>query len=96
MHNKFTAIIERDGDWYVVYCAEIPSANGQGGTTAECRKSLEEAILIIPRRYCYWSFSLPHFLFAVTATATTTFVRQPGCNPQTGVVERALSEHLGE
>jgi hypothetical protein len=29
MHNEFTAIIERDGDWYVAYCPEIPGANGQ-------------------------------------------------------------------
>lgn len=25
MHNEFTAILERDGDWYVAYCPEIPS-----------------------------------------------------------------------
>lgn len=30
MHNEFTALIERDGDWYVAYCPEIPGANGQG------------------------------------------------------------------
>jgi hypothetical protein len=30
MHNEFTAIIEKDGDWFIAYCPEIPGANGQG------------------------------------------------------------------
>ena len=30
MHNEFTAVIERDGEWYIAYCPEIPGANGQG------------------------------------------------------------------
>jgi predicted RNase H-like HicB family nuclease len=44
MASKFTAIIERDGDWYVAYCAEIPGANGQGRTKREARDSLAKAI----------------------------------------------------
>ncbi len=47
MHNEFTAIIEKDGDWYIAYCPEIPGANGQGRTLEECRKSLAEAIALI-------------------------------------------------
>lgn len=47
MHNEFTAIIERDGEWYIAYCPEIPGVNGQGRTIAECRKSLSEAIALI-------------------------------------------------
>ena len=47
MHNEFTAIIERDGEWYVAYCAEIPGANGQGATKDEARDSLAEAIALI-------------------------------------------------
>ena len=47
MHNEFTAIIERDGDWYVAYCPEIPGANGQGKTKDEARESLAEAIALI-------------------------------------------------
>ncbi len=47
MHNEFTAIIERDGDWYVAYCPEIPGANGQGKTKEEARESLAEAIALI-------------------------------------------------
>jgi len=30
MWNEFTAIIERDGDWFIAYCPEVPGANGQG------------------------------------------------------------------
>jgi len=47
MHNEFTAIIERDEDWYVAYCPEIPGANGQGRTTEEARGSLGRAIALI-------------------------------------------------
>ena len=32
MSNTFTAIFERDGDWCIAYCPEIPGANGQGRT----------------------------------------------------------------
>ena len=47
MHNEFTAIIERDGDWYIAYCPEVPGANGQGRTKEECRQNLAEAIALI-------------------------------------------------
>ena len=47
MHNEFTAIFERDGEWYIAYCPEIPGANGQGKTYEECRQSLAEAIALI-------------------------------------------------
>ncbi len=47
MASEFTAIIERDGDWYVAYCAEIPGANGQGRTKEEALKSLAEAIKLV-------------------------------------------------
>lgn len=47
MHNEFTAIIERDGAWYVAYCPEIPGANGQGHTPDEAREDLAEAIALI-------------------------------------------------
>ena len=39
MHNEFTAVLERDGDWYVAYSPEIPGANGQGRTKEEARRS---------------------------------------------------------
>lgn len=47
MRNEFTAIIERDGEWFVAYCLEIPGANGQGHTKEECLASLSEAIALI-------------------------------------------------
>jgi predicted RNase H-like HicB family nuclease len=47
MHNEFTAVFERDGDWYIAYCPEIPGANGQGRTKEEARASLAEAIALI-------------------------------------------------
>lgn len=47
MHNEFTALIERDGDWYVTSCPEIPGANGQGRNQEEARQSLAEAIALI-------------------------------------------------
>jgi predicted RNase H-like HicB family nuclease len=47
MRNEFTAIIEKDDEWYIAYCPEIPGANGQGRTIEECRESLAEAIALI-------------------------------------------------
>jgi predicted RNase H-like HicB family nuclease len=47
MHNEFTAVFERDGDWVVAYCPEIPGANGQGRTKEEARISLAAAIALI-------------------------------------------------
>jgi len=46
MRNEFTAIIEKDGDWYIAYCPEVPGANGQGRTKQEARESLSEAIAL--------------------------------------------------
>jgi predicted RNase H-like HicB family nuclease len=47
MASEFTAIVERDGGWYIAYCAEIPGANGQGRTKAEAKESLAKAIKMI-------------------------------------------------
>jgi predicted RNase H-like HicB family nuclease len=47
MRNEFTAIVERDGPWYIAYCAEVPGANGQGATREECLQNLREAIGLI-------------------------------------------------
>ncbi len=47
MSNEFTAIFERDDDWYISYCPEIPGANGQGRTKEEARESLAKAIALI-------------------------------------------------
>ena len=47
MRNEFTAVIEREDDWYIGYCPEIPGANGQGRTVEECRADLAAAIELI-------------------------------------------------
>ena len=47
MESKFTAIIEKDGGWYIAYCPEIPGANGQGKTVEEAKESLAAAIALI-------------------------------------------------
>jgi len=47
VHHEFTAVYERDGDWIVAYCPEVPGANGQGRTKEETRASLADAIVLI-------------------------------------------------
>jgi len=47
MKYEFTAIFERQGEWHIAYCPEIPGANGQGKTKEEARQSLAEAIALI-------------------------------------------------
>lgn len=40
MRNEFTAVIERDGEWFVAWSPEIPGANGHGRSVEECLESL--------------------------------------------------------
>jgi predicted RNase H-like HicB family nuclease len=47
LSNTYTAIFQRDDDWYVAYCPEVPGANGQGRTKEEARNSLASAIELI-------------------------------------------------
>lgn len=47
MQNEFTTLIERDGEWYVGFCPELPEANGQGRTAEECRENLAAAISLV-------------------------------------------------
>jgi predicted RNase H-like HicB family nuclease len=47
MHNEFTAVFERDGEWHIAYSPEIPGANGQGRTKEAARESLAAAIALI-------------------------------------------------
>ena len=47
MPSQFTAVVERDNDWFIAYCPEIPGANGQGKSKEECLQSLREAIELI-------------------------------------------------
>jgi len=47
MHHEFTAVYERDGEWFIAFCPEVPGANGQGRSKAEARESLAAAIALI-------------------------------------------------
>lgn len=47
MQNEFTAIFERDQEWFIAYCPEIPGANGQGRTKDEAKENLAQAIALI-------------------------------------------------
>jgi predicted RNase H-like HicB family nuclease len=47
MAIEFTAVVERDDEWFVAYCPEIPGANGQGKTKEEALDSLSDAIALI-------------------------------------------------
>lgn len=47
MRNEFTAVVEKDGKWYIAYCPEVPGANGQGLTREEALDSLRDAISLI-------------------------------------------------
>lgn len=47
MSAEFTAVFERDGDWVIAFCPEIPGANGQGRTEDEAAESLVDAIKLI-------------------------------------------------
>jgi predicted RNase H-like HicB family nuclease len=47
MRHEFTAVYERDEDWFISYCPEVPGANGQGRSKNEARESLAEAIALV-------------------------------------------------
>jgi predicted RNase H-like HicB family nuclease len=47
MRNEFTAVVERDGRWFIAYSPEIPGANGQGRKKSTALKSLADAIELI-------------------------------------------------
>lgn len=45
--EKFTAVFEQEGDWWMAYVEELPGANTQGRTLEEARANLKEAIQLI-------------------------------------------------
>lgn len=47
LHNEFSAVVERDGKWFIGYSPEVPGANGQGRTKSACLANLAEAIQLI-------------------------------------------------
>lgn len=47
MENHFTAVFERDGEWWIGYIEELPGANTQGTTLEEVRENLKEAVTLV-------------------------------------------------
>ena len=47
MVNRYTAVFEQDGDWWIGYVEEIPGANTQGETLEEARTNLHEALQLV-------------------------------------------------
>ena len=43
----YTAVFERDGEWWAAHVAELPGANTQGATLDEARNNLKEAIQLV-------------------------------------------------
>lgn len=47
MRNRYSAVVQRDGKWFIAFCPEVPEANGQGKTREECLQSLAAAIELV-------------------------------------------------
>jgi len=45
--EKFTAVFEQQGEWWIGYVEELPGANTQGRTLEEARENLREAVQLI-------------------------------------------------
>lgn len=45
--ETFTAIFEREGEWWIGYVEELPGANTQGRTLEEARENLKEAVRLV-------------------------------------------------
>lgn len=45
--EKFTAVYEKIGDWWLGYVEELPGANTQGRTKEEVQENLKEAVQLI-------------------------------------------------
>lgn len=44
MTPKYTAIIKKDGDWWIGWVEEIPGVNSQGATREELIENLRSAL----------------------------------------------------
>ena len=47
MQHRFTAVYQKDGDWWVAWVEELPGANTQGATLEEARENLREAVEMV-------------------------------------------------
>jgi predicted RNase H-like HicB family nuclease len=44
MKREFTAVVKRDGDWWIGWVEEIPGVNSQGKTREELMENLHSAL----------------------------------------------------
>jgi predicted RNase H-like HicB family nuclease len=47
MKNHFTAVFEKEDNWWVGCVEELPGANTQGETLEEVRENLKEAVVMV-------------------------------------------------
>ena len=47
MKNQFTAVFEKNDDWWIAYVEELPGANTQGATLEEARENLKDAVAMV-------------------------------------------------
>jgi predicted RNase H-like HicB family nuclease len=47
IENRFTAVFQQDGKWWIGWVEELPGANTQGQTLAETRENLKEAVAMV-------------------------------------------------
>jgi predicted RNase H-like HicB family nuclease len=47
MENHFTAVFEREDNWWIAYVEELPGAHTQGTTLEEARENLKEAVALV-------------------------------------------------
>jgi predicted RNase H-like HicB family nuclease len=47
MENRFTAVFQKDGKWWIGFVEELPGANTQGKTLEEAHENLKEAVALI-------------------------------------------------
>jgi len=45
--KNFTAVIKKEGKWYIGWVEEVPGVNTQGKTIKEVRSNLKEALTLI-------------------------------------------------
>lgn len=45
--EKFTAVFQQEGEWWMAYVEEVPGANTQGKTLDEARENLKDAIQMV-------------------------------------------------
>ena len=45
--ERFSAVYERDGGWWIGYVEELPGANTQGRTLEETREALKDAVRLV-------------------------------------------------